>query len=108
MTTRKGNIQLKSRLTQFVSRESGAAELEVSPSTWDEMEACKMLPPPVMLGRNRTLKRWYWPAVVKRLVPDECDAQAGEGAEPYFRQERGHGASKDNKGEISQRRVLGS
>jgi hypothetical protein len=28
MTTRKANIALKSRLTAFVSRESGAAELE--------------------------------------------------------------------------------
>jgi hypothetical protein len=59
-----------------------------------------------MLGHNRNLKRWYWPAVVKRLVP-EADAQLGEGVGPYFRQERGQGASKDNKREISQRRVPG-
>jgi hypothetical protein len=107
MTTRKADIQLKARLTAFVSRESGAAELEVSPDTWDEMVLCGLLPPPVMLGRNRTIKRWHWPTVERRLLKDEADSQLGEGAEPYFRQERGHGASKDNKREIPERRVLG-
>ncbi len=107
MTTRKTDIQLKSRLTEFVSRETGAAELEVSPATWDEMVTCGILPPPVMLGRHRNIKRWYWPAVVRRLVSDNTDAQLGEAAEPYFRQERGHGPSKDDKREISERRVPG-
>jgi hypothetical protein len=58
-------------------------------------------------GRNRTIKRWYWPAVEKRLVPDESDARLGEGVEPYFRRERGHGASKENEREIPEGRVPG-
>ena len=33
MTARKADIRLNSRLTAYVSRESGAAELQVSPST---------------------------------------------------------------------------
>ena len=37
MTTRKANIPLTSRLTAYVTHEGGAAELQVSPSTWDQM-----------------------------------------------------------------------
>ncbi len=85
MTTRKADIPLKSRLTKFVSRESGAAELEVSPDTWDGMVTCGIIPKPVMLGPNRNLPRWFWPAVEKRLLPDESDGRLGEDTEPYFR-----------------------
>ena len=46
MTTRKANIPLTSRLTADVTREEGAAELRVSPSTWDEMVECGQIPPP--------------------------------------------------------------
>jgi hypothetical protein len=37
MTTRKADIPLASRLTAYGTHEGGAAELQVSPSTWDEM-----------------------------------------------------------------------
>lgn len=52
MTVRKSDIPLNSRLTAFVSRETGAAELQVSPSTWDAMEECGQLPKPYLLGPN--------------------------------------------------------
>ena len=44
MTTRKTDIALSPRLTAYVTREEGAAELRVSPSTWDEMVECGQLP----------------------------------------------------------------
>ena len=37
MTTRKADIRLTSRLTAYVIHEGGAAELQVSPSTCDEL-----------------------------------------------------------------------
>ena len=45
MTTRKSNIPLTYHLTAYVTREEGAAELRVSPSTWDEMVECGQIPP---------------------------------------------------------------
>jgi hypothetical protein len=84
MTTRKADLRLASRVTAFVTRESGAAELQISPSTWDEMEKCGQLPKPYLLGPRHDLKRWWWPQVIKRIVgaqnPDDDQAQ-----EPYFR-----------------------
>ena len=44
MTARKTDIVLSARLTAYVTREEGAAELRVSPSTWDEMVECGQVP----------------------------------------------------------------
>ena len=35
MTARKADIPVTSRLTAYGTHEGGAAELQVSPSTWD-------------------------------------------------------------------------
>ena len=52
MTARKSDIALPPRLTAYVTREEGAAELRISPSTWDEMVECGATPPPYSNGQN--------------------------------------------------------
>jgi hypothetical protein len=98
MTTRKADIRLNSRLTAFVSRESGAAELQVSPSTWDAMEECGQLPTPYLLGPNKDIKRWLWVEVVKRIVGDVTGEQQQQ--EPFFRGLAG-GTTKERKREVA-------
>jgi len=93
MTSRKADIPLNSRLTAYVTREQGAAELQVSPSTWDEMVECGQLPPPLRLGRYGTILRWRWVAVDNRLSKEDTDHHLS-GAEPYFREQAG-GTTKD-------------
>lgn len=83
MTTRKADIQLSSRLTAFVTRETGAAELQVSPSTWDEMEERGLLPKPYLVGPNKDLKRWLWIEVEQRIVGDV--GEHDQPREKYFR-----------------------
>jgi hypothetical protein len=98
MTVRKCDIPLNSRLTAFVSRETGAAELQVSPSTWDEMEKCGQLPKPHFLGANKDIKRWLWAEVVARIVGEEI---AGEQqSEPFFRG-LASGTTKERKRETA-------
>jgi hypothetical protein len=82
MTVRKADVRLNSRLTTFVSRESGAAELQVSPSTWDAMVECGQLPEPYFIGRNRDIKRWLWEEVVRKIVGERITE---EQREPFFR-----------------------
>lgn len=84
MTTRKDKLGLTSRLTAFVTREEGAAELRISPSTWDDMVKHKQLPQPYLIGPNHDIKRWRWSEIERRIVGDESgeDDQPGE---PYFR-----------------------
>jgi predicted DNA-binding transcriptional regulator AlpA len=82
MTTRKADIPLTSRLTAYVTREEGAAELRVSPSTWDEMVECGQLPKPIRLGRSGVILRWRWADVDKRLSGDEI---TDDQPEPFFR-----------------------
>ena len=55
MATRKTDIALSPRLTAYITREEGAAELRVSPSTWDEMVECGQLPKAIRLGRMGTI-----------------------------------------------------
>ena len=83
MTTRKDKLALTSRLTAFVTREEGAAEIRVSPSTWDEMERLEHLPKPYFVGPNRDLKRWYWPEVEDKIRNQHNDDD--QQREPYFR-----------------------
>jgi predicted DNA-binding transcriptional regulator AlpA len=91
MTARKRDIPLASRLTAYVSREQGAAELQVSPSTWDEMVACGQLPKAIPMGRMRTILRWRWADVDSLLCKDDASSP-----EPYFRG-TANGTAKDGK-----------
>ena len=88
MTSRKSDIPLNSRLTAYVTREQGAAELSISPSTWDELVDCGQLPKPIKLGR---MLRWRWADVDNQLRGEDrhCPDQ-----EPYFR-EQSNGTQKD-------------
>jgi hypothetical protein len=82
MTTRKANIQLASRLTAYVTREEGAAELRISPATWDDMAACGLLPKPYLVGPNKDMKRWRWCEVDDRIAGEDRQADREE---PFFR-----------------------
>jgi predicted DNA-binding transcriptional regulator AlpA len=84
MTTRKADIALTPR-TAYVTRAEGAAELQISPLTCDEMVETGQIPQPVRLGRLGTILRWHWADVDTRLRGD--DAPAFQGA----RQRHGQG-----------------
>jgi predicted DNA-binding transcriptional regulator AlpA len=91
VTIRKSDIVLPPRLTAYVTREEGAAELRISPSTWDELVDSGQIPKPIRLGRVGTIIRWRWADVDRCLRGDDA-----EPPEPYF---RGlvNGTSKDRK-----------
>jgi predicted DNA-binding transcriptional regulator AlpA len=91
MTARKSDIALSARLTAYVTREEGAAELRISPSTWDELVDSGHIPKPIRLGRMGTILRWRWADVDSRLRGDDADTP-----EPYFRG-LGNGTAKDRK-----------
>jgi hypothetical protein len=84
MTARKAEIPLGPRLTAYVTRESGAAELQVSPSTWDEMVNRGVLPKPYLLGPNKDLKRWRWCEVENSIIGDVI-GDVHQEREPFFR-----------------------
>src|SRR5882724_12051308 len=65
MTARKDDIKL-SRTPQYVSRETGAAELEISPETWDRWVKSGRLPPPAP-GSSPDAPRWRWEDVDNRM-----------------------------------------
>jgi hypothetical protein len=69
MTVRKASLPLPPRTPAYVSREVGAAELCVSPETWDRMVAAGELPKADkrFLG---TMPRWEWAAVQVHLRGD--------------------------------------
>jgi predicted DNA-binding transcriptional regulator AlpA len=100
MTARKADIALNSRVTAFVSRESGAAELQISASTWDEMEKCGQLPKPYLIGPNRDIKRWLWAEVVQRILGAEAIGDDLQAREPYFRG-LASGTTKERKRETA-------
>jgi predicted DNA-binding transcriptional regulator AlpA len=95
MTKRKSDIALPPRLTAYVTREEGAAELRVSPSTWDEMVGCGQLPGPIRMGRMGTILRWRWADVDRTLGNDDAASP-----EPYFR-ESANGTAKDRKRNVA-------
>jgi hypothetical protein len=66
VTIRKHDLPLPARTPAWVSRDVGAAELCISPETWDRMVAADELPKPDQrfLG---TMPRWEWNRVTARL-----------------------------------------
>ena len=82
MTVRKASLPLPPRTPAYVSREVGAAELCVSPETWDRMVAAGELPKADkrFLG---TMPRWEWAAVQGHLRDD--DERATMQADVYVR-----------------------
>ena len=83
MTTRKTALVLPARTPAFVSREVGAAELCISPETWDRLVASGVLPPSdTRLGGKQP--RWQWSKVVARLSGHDEAAILTESS-PYIR-----------------------
>jgi hypothetical protein len=66
MTTRKSDLMLPSRTPAFVSREVGAAELGISPETWDRWVCDGILPSPAP-GFPTSTPRWRWLDVDRKL-----------------------------------------
>jgi hypothetical protein len=66
MTVRKADILLPARTPAYVSREVGAAELQISPETWDRWVDDGILPPPAP-GFPQSTPRWKWADVDRKL-----------------------------------------
>jgi hypothetical protein len=81
VTARKRDLPLPARTPAYVSRNVGAAELCISPETWDEWVKTGILPPPRYLGTTGKNPRWKWSEVEARL-----DRGAEWSPEPFFRE----------------------
>jgi len=76
MTAHKADLPLPARTPAYVDRELGAAELRISPTTWDEWVAEGRLPPPAP-GFPPGMPRWRWADVDHKLaVAREFDSNA--------------------------------
>jgi len=84
-------MNLKSR-TAYVSREQGAAELQVSPSTWNELVASGKLPKPRQIG---SILRWRWQDSDATICKDDAVP-----LEPFFR-EQTNGTPKESKRRVA-------
>ncbi len=68
MTARKADNLLRGdRTPAYVGRETGAAELQISPGTWDEWVKQGLLPPPCDTFPSGT-PRWRWEDVDRKLA----------------------------------------
>jgi hypothetical protein len=68
MTVRKtDNLLRGDRTPAYVGRETGAAELEISPGTWDDWVKSGRLPPPCDTFPEGT-PRWRWEDVDRKLT----------------------------------------
>jgi hypothetical protein len=67
MTVRKSDIRLRGdRTPAYVDRETGAAELLISPDTWDNWVREGILPPSCATFPNGS-PRWRWEDVDRKL-----------------------------------------
>lgn len=74
MTTRKAeNLLRGDRTPAYVSRETGAAELQISADTWDVWVKEGRLPPSC-LGFPASTPRWRWEDVDRRLSGRKAEA----------------------------------
>jgi hypothetical protein len=95
MTARKRDLPLPARTPAYVSREVGAAELCISPDTWDEWVAAGLLPPPRTRGASGASPRWRWADCDQRLCGQEPKVVESP-PEPFFR-DFGRGQAKDRR-----------
>jgi hypothetical protein len=78
MTVRKtANLLLGDRTPAYVGRETGAAELQISPETWDQWVKDGRLPPPCDTFPTGT-PRWRWEDVDRRLSGRKAEAEVDE------------------------------
>lgn len=67
MTARKSDNLLRGdRTPAYVDRETGAAELRISPDTWDQWVKDGVIPPPCS-GFPAGSPRWRWEDVDRKL-----------------------------------------
>ena len=92
MTARKDDIKLN-RTPQYVSRETGAAELEISPETWDRWVKSGRLPSPAP-GSSPDAPRWRW-----EDVDNKMSGKPVAGADPFVAavEKFKHGAQKGGR-----------
>jgi predicted DNA-binding transcriptional regulator AlpA len=79
----------------YVSRETGAALLDISVDTWDAMVKGGRLPKPVRIGISGTTPRWRW-ADIDEALSGKRDLNADNEPEPFFRGLAG-GKTKDRR-----------
>lgn len=79
----------------YVSRATGAAELDMSVDLWDAMVKSGRLPPPTLVGISGTTPRWRWAAVEAALGGRKKPAALSE-PEPFFRG-LANGQTKDRR-----------
>lgn len=91
MTVRKKeNLLLGDRTPAYVSRETGAAELQISPQTWDNWVKEGFLPPPCDTFPEGT-PRWRWEDVDRKRSgqkPTNTGAAAIRGALDFGKKKR--------------------
>lgn len=93
MTTRKDDLKLRPRTPAYVCRETGAAELDISPQTWDNWVAAQILPPAAP-GFPESAPRWRWQDVDAKLNGKAAgDPDAFVSAAGRMR----HGAPKESR-----------
>lgn len=91
MTARKADIPLPARTPAYVDRELGAAELRISPTTWDQWVKGGRLPPPAP-GFPADAPRWRW-ADVDRKLAGGCVGDA----DAFVKGAANFGAKKDKR-----------
>jgi hypothetical protein len=89
LTIRKGDLPLPTRTPAYVSREVGAAELLISPQTWDRWVEDGILPQPAP-GFPSSTPRWRWADVDRKLA---CQADESPVVDPFM---AGAGRLKSN------------
>jgi hypothetical protein len=83
MTSRKDDMRPRGdRPPAYVDRETGAAELGISPATWDKWVEGGLIPAPNTRGIAGTMPRW---ADVDRKLSGKGEIGAECEPEPYFR-----------------------
>jgi hypothetical protein len=93
MTARKAAISLPSRTPAYVDRKTGAAELRISPETWDKWVSNGTLPGPAP-GFPISTPRWRWVDVDRKLAGQSAsDADRFVVAAGLFK----HGTPKGRK-----------
>ena len=65
---RKEQYKLPPRTPKFLSKETCAAEFEVSIATWDEWVKAGLVPKPYMLGNSSAIPRWSWDEIIECIV----------------------------------------
>jgi hypothetical protein len=80
MTKPKSEMRLPQGLPAYVTRETGAALLQISAGTWDDWVRERILPAPAP-GFPETCKRWRWRDVDARLAGRALDGQEPAEAE---------------------------